>query len=51
MFRKPKFDVFRGKGMSGPPRGGDIGKKSIGGRGLRGQGSGGCQGRRAHCVQ
>ena len=50
MFRKLKFDVLRGKGVSGPPRGGDVGRKSIGGRGLRGQGGSGCQGWGTHFV-
>ena len=51
MFREPKFDRFSGKRMSSPSRDGDVGRKGTGGGRMRGQGSGGCQGWRAHCFQ
>ena len=51
MLRYPEFGMLSGKGMSGLPRGGDVGRKDIEGRETRGQGGSGSQGGRAHCVQ
>ena len=42
MFGEPRFGLFR-KGVSSPPRGGNVGRKDIRGGGLRGQGCGGSQ--------
>ena len=50
MLRHPELGMFRGKGVSGPPEGGDIRRKDIGRRGARGQGCSGCQGRGTHLV-
>ena len=52
MFGEPKLSTFCGEEEAGSPaRSGDIGWQGIRGRGMRCQGSGGCQGWRAHVFR